>query len=82
VSREKTSKAKEKRKPVGWEKRGKKATGMVPEHKDEQLIAKRMGKWEGEYFRFIQEGLDPANNPAELMKDWQSPVTNVLNAEQ
>ncbi|MDR0628259.1 MAG: hypothetical protein LBG24_01185 [Treponema sp.] len=55
---------------------------MVPEHKDEQLIAKRMGKWEGEYFRFIQEGLDPANNPAELMKDWQSPVTNVLNAEQ
>jgi hypothetical protein len=42
------------------------ATGTVPEEKDAQLIAKRMGKWEGEYFRFIEAGLEATNNPAEL----------------
>jgi transposase len=44
----------------------KRATGTVPEHKDAQLIAKRMWKWEREYFRFIGYDLEPTNNPAEL----------------
>jgi transposase len=48
------------------EKIVRRATGTVPEHNDAQLIAKRMWKWEEEYFRFIEEGLDPTNNPAEL----------------
>jgi hypothetical protein len=42
------------------------ATGTVPEEKDAQLIAKRMREWEREYFRFIEEGLEATNNPAEL----------------
>jgi hypothetical protein len=42
------------------------ATGTVPEQKEMSLIAKRMGKWEDEYFRFIEAGTDVANNPAEL----------------
>jgi hypothetical protein len=44
----------------------KRAVGTVPEHNDAQLIAKRMWKWEGEYSRFIEEAIDPTNNPAEL----------------
>jgi hypothetical protein len=48
------------------EKIVRRAAGTVPERNDAQLIAKRMMKWEGEYFRFIEEGLDPTNNPAEL----------------
>ena len=33
---------------------------------DARLIAKKMWKWEEEYFRFIEEKLEPTNNPAEL----------------
>jgi transposase len=42
------------------------ALGTVPEHKDAQLIAKRLREWGEEYFRFIEAGLEPTNNPAEL----------------
>jgi hypothetical protein len=44
----------------------KRVMGTVPGHNDAQLIAKRMGKWEGEYFRFIEAGIEATNNPAEL----------------
>jgi transposase len=44
----------------------KRATGTVPEQKEAQLIAKRMREWEQEYFRFIEEGIEATNNPAEL----------------
>jgi hypothetical protein len=44
----------------------KRAAGTVPEHNGAQLIAKRVRKWEREYFRFIEHGLEPTNNPAEL----------------
>ena len=44
----------------------KRATGTVPEHNDAQLIAKRMREWEEEYFRFIDNDIEPTNNPAEL----------------
>jgi hypothetical protein len=42
------------------------ATGTVPEQEEAQLIAKRLREWEGEYFRFIEEGIEATNNPAEL----------------
>ena len=63
------------------EKIVRRATGTVPEDNDAQLIAKRMREWEEEYFRFIEEDIEPTNNPAEITIR-QSPVTNVLNAEQ
>jgi hypothetical protein len=44
----------------------KRATGTVPEQDEARLIAKRMREWEGEYFRFIEEGIEATNNPAEL----------------
>ena len=44
----------------------KRATATVPEQNDAQLIAKRMREWEAEYFRFIEEGIEATNNPAEL----------------
>jgi hypothetical protein len=44
----------------------KRAMGTVAEHKDEQLIGKRVRKWEREYFRFIGYDLDPTNKAAEL----------------
>jgi hypothetical protein len=42
------------------------AMGTVPEQKEAQLIAKRIGKREDEYFRFIEAGTEATNNPAEL----------------
>jgi hypothetical protein len=42
------------------------ATGTVPENREAQLIGKRMRDWEEEYFRFIDQGLEATNNPAEL----------------
>ena len=36
----------------------KRATATVPEQNEAQLIAKRMREWEGEYFRFIEEGIE------------------------
>jgi transposase len=42
------------------------ATGTVPEQKEAGLIAKRMGEWEEEYFRFIDTGTEATNNRAEL----------------
>jgi hypothetical protein len=41
------------------------ASGTVPEQREALLIAKRMGKWEDEYFRFIEAGTEATNNPAE-----------------
>jgi hypothetical protein len=41
-------------------------TGTVPEGDEARLIAKRLKEWEGEYFRFIDEGIEATNNPAEL----------------
>jgi hypothetical protein len=48
------------------EKIVKRAMGTVPEQREAQLIAKRMREWEGEYFRFIEAGIEATNNPAEL----------------
>jgi hypothetical protein len=42
------------------------ALGTVPEHKEAQLIAKRLREWGEEYFRFIEADLEPTNSPAEL----------------
>jgi hypothetical protein len=42
------------------------APGTVPEQEEARLIAKRMGEWGAEYFRFIETGTDATNNPAEL----------------
>jgi hypothetical protein len=38
----------------------------VPEWKEARLIAKRIGDWEEEYFRFIEAGIEAANNLVEL----------------
>jgi hypothetical protein len=40
--------------------------GAVPERGEAPLTAKRLKKWEGECFRFIDEGIEAANNPAKL----------------
>jgi transposase len=42
------------------------AMGTVPEQDEARLVAKRMGEWEQEYFRFIDTGTEPTNNPVEL----------------
>jgi hypothetical protein len=47
------------------EKIVKRATGTVPEQKEAQLVAKRIGENEEEYFRFIGAGIEATNNPAE-----------------
>jgi transposase len=44
----------------------KRAGGTVPEQEEAQLIAKRLKEWEEEYFRFIESGIEPTNNRAEL----------------
>jgi hypothetical protein len=36
--------------------------GTVPEQKEARLMVKRMGEREDEYFRFIDEGIEAANN--------------------
>jgi hypothetical protein len=38
----------------------------VPEPKEAKAIAKRLREWEEEYFRFIECGIEPTNNEAEL----------------
>ena len=42
------------------------AAGTVPEQREAKLIAKRLSEWEEEYFRFIECGIEPTNNAAEL----------------
>jgi transposase len=51
-----------------WHRRRivKRAMGTVPEQDEARLTAKRMREWEEEYFRFIDEGIEATNNPAEL----------------
>jgi transposase len=44
----------------------KRAGGTVPDQKEAKLIAKRLKEWEEEYFRFIDSGIEPTNNAAEL----------------
>jgi transposase len=44
----------------------KRAVGTVPEQKEARLIAKRLREHEDEYFRFIESGIEPTNNAAEL----------------
>jgi hypothetical protein len=44
----------------------KRAAGTVPEQREAKLIAKRLSEWEEEYFRFIECGIEPTNNAAEL----------------
>ena len=41
-------------------------SGTVPEQREAKLIAKRLSEWEEEYFRFIECGIEPTNNAAEL----------------
>jgi hypothetical protein len=36
--------------------------GTVPEQKETRLIAKLVGEWEDECFRFIDEGIEATNN--------------------
>jgi hypothetical protein len=42
------------------------ATGTVPGGDEARLIAGRLERWEEEYFRFIEAGIEATNNPAEL----------------
>jgi hypothetical protein len=44
----------------------KRATGTVPEQKEARLTAKRLRQHEDECFRFIESGIEPTNNAAEL----------------
>jgi hypothetical protein len=44
----------------------KRAVGTVPEQDEAKLIAKRLKEWEEEYFRFIESGIEPRNNEAEI----------------
>ncbi|MDR2394188.1 MAG: hypothetical protein LBD93_08555 [Treponema sp.] len=38
----------------------------MPEQREGQVIGKRLREWEEEYFRFIERGIEPTNNAAEL----------------
>jgi hypothetical protein len=51
---------------VHREKIMRRATGTAPEQKEAQLIAERLREREEEYFRYIEAGIEAANNPAEL----------------
>jgi hypothetical protein len=44
----------------------KQAAGTVPEQDEAKRIAKRLNEWEEEYFRFIESGIEPTNNEAEI----------------
>jgi hypothetical protein len=46
----------------------KRAVGRVSEQREGQVIAKRLREWEWEeeYFKFIESGIEPTNNAAEL----------------
>jgi hypothetical protein len=44
----------------------KRAVGTVPEQDEAKHIAKRLKEWEDEYFRFIESGIEPTNNEAEI----------------